>query len=67
MSKGTITTISFIKEKETKGAVRYQEVDDKGSPLEMTNGAKVGVLYFRKTAFADGNYPEKVIIDVRVS
>ena len=31
-------------EKETKGALRYQEVDDKGEPIESP-WAKIGVLY----------------------
>jgi hypothetical protein len=36
----------FKLEKETKGALRYQEVDEKGESL-----AKIGTLYVRKSAF----------------
>lgn len=35
---------------ETKGAVRYQEVDDAGTPVEGDD-AHIGSLYFRKANF----------------
>jgi hypothetical protein len=34
-------------EKETKGALRYQEVDEKGEVIEQA-WAKIGTLYVRK-------------------
>jgi hypothetical protein len=40
-------TICFAIEKETKGAVRYQEVEADGKPAFAP---KVGTLYLRKTA-----------------
>jgi hypothetical protein len=46
----------FVLERETKGALRYQEVDDKGQPVE-TVWAKIGTLYIRKTAFERGTEP----------
>ena len=47
----------FRLEKETKGAVRYQEVDEKGEPELMS--AKIGSLYIRKTAFERGtSFPQ---------
>jgi hypothetical protein len=53
----------FKFEQETKGAVRYQEVDDKGDP-EYTR-AKIGSLYLRKTAFEPGaTYPQTVRVTV---
>lgn len=44
-------TITFALERETKGALRYQEVDPAdGRPIDLANGAKVGTLYIRKSA-----------------
>ena len=48
--------VNFVLERETKGAVRYQEVDDQGWPVELAL-AKVGTLYIRKTAFDRGTKP----------
>jgi hypothetical protein len=42
--------VRFKLEKETKGALRYQEVDDKGEVIEQA-WAKIGTLYMRKSAF----------------
>jgi hypothetical protein len=53
--------ILFVKERETKGAVRYQEVTESG---DSPNGShRIGTLYFRKTAFiTDGKLqvPDKI-------
>ena len=49
-------TAEFLLERETKGALRYQEVEDKGQPVE-TVWAKIGTLYIRKTAFERGVEP----------
>lgn len=43
--------INMLLEKETKGALRYAEVDERGSKLEIGSGAKIGALYIRKDAF----------------
>jgi hypothetical protein len=43
----------FKLEKETKGALRYQEVDEKGEVIERA-WAKIGTLYVRKSAFERG-------------
>ncbi len=48
--------IPFVLERETKGALRYQEVDDAGKPVEQA-WAKIGTLYIRKTAFERGQTP----------
>jgi hypothetical protein len=45
--------IRFKLEKETKGALRFQEVDDKGDVVEQPS-AKVGSLYLRKSALERG-------------
>lgn len=44
--------LKFKLERETKGAVRYQETDNNGNELDIANGAKVGTLYLRKTALS---------------
>jgi hypothetical protein len=45
--------LRFKLEKETKGALRYQEVDDKGEVIEQA-WAKIGALYIRKSTFERG-------------
>lgn len=41
-------TIKFRLRNETKGALRYQEVDDSGNDKNIGEGAVVGSLYLRK-------------------
>jgi hypothetical protein len=53
----------FKFEQETKGALRYREVDERG--IEQA-GAKIGSLYLRKSAFEPGAaYPQtlRVIVE----
>ncbi len=52
--------IMFVLERETKGALRYQEVDDTGKPVEQV-WAKIGTLYIRKTAFERGQTPRSAL------
>jgi len=66
MTKGTSTIVSFQFERETKGAVRFQEVDDKGNVLSMGDGAKIGTLYIRKSAFNGEGTPKKIQLAVTV-
>lgn len=54
--------IRFKLEKETKGAVRYFEVDEHGNAAEAW--AKVGTLYVRKTAFERGNIPRELSVTI---
>lgn len=42
-------TINMLLERETKGAVRYQEVDTEGKEVPMDQ-AQIGTLYIRKRA-----------------
>ena len=56
----------FKLEKETQGAVRYQEVDEKGKPEYMS--AKIGSLYIRKTAFERGtSFPQILHVTIETA
>lgn len=45
------TVIKFKLDRETKGALRYAEMDDKGNIIDGADVYKVGTLYLRKHAF----------------
>lgn len=51
-------TVTFKMEKETKGAVRFQEVDGNGEVLDYAD-AVIGTLYMRKSAL-QGAVPSEV-------
>ena len=56
--------VAFKLEKETKGALRYAEVDEKGEPIEQA-WAKIGSLYLRKSAFERGaEFPKTLRVTV---
>jgi hypothetical protein len=55
-------TLKFAFEKETKGAVRYQEVGEDGKPAFAP---QVGTLYIRKSAMSDGRVPKALIVNVK--
>ncbi len=58
------TVVLFVKERETKGAVRYQEVDGDGAPLTTADaGCHIGTLYVRKSALG-GKVPEKLKLEI---
>ena len=48
-----VMEVRFRLEKETKGALRYQEVARRGEAVEQA-WAKIGTLYVRKSAFERG-------------
>jgi hypothetical protein len=53
-----------FRRKETKGALRYQEVDEKGEAIEQA-WAKIGTLYVRKSAFERGAaFPQALRVTV---
>lgn len=56
-------TIKFHKERETKGAVRYQEIDQNGIALGMQESV-VGTLYIRKNKIV-GNIPERIELTIK--
>lgn len=53
-------TVAMMLEKETKGALRYQEIDENRQPIEQA-WAKIGTLYLRKTAFERGRKPPAML------
>lgn len=58
------TTISLMFDRETKGTVLYQEVDDKGNPrLNDEAGAVLRSVYIRK-AFLKGEMPKAITIEL---
>ncbi len=61
MTNNTTTTVTFSFEKETKGAVRYQETDENNLPVNIEGGAKIGTLYVRKSAL-NGEIPQKLTV-----
>ena len=72
----TTYNIHMILERETKGALRYQEAveaigEPKGSknwvPLKIADGALVGNLYLRKSALGPGNIPTHLHIAIEAT
>ena len=64
---GVVVEATFKFEKETKGALRYQEIDEKGQVIEQV-WAKVGTLYLRKNAFARGaKFPKNLSVTIQCS
>lgn len=59
------TTVKFRYEKSTKGAVKYMEVDDKGLPLNYTNGGKILTMYLRKD-FLGGRQPQDISVELTI-
>lgn len=49
--------------RQTKGALKYDEVDDNHMPLDMREG-KIGQIYLRKSNFPDGVYPDTINVIV---
>ena len=49
---------------QTKGALRYDEVRKDGSPYSIGDGAPVGSMYVRKSAYPDRQYPDQLIVDI---
>ena len=59
-----VIEVRFELEKETKGALRYQEIDEKGEAIEQAL-AKIGTLYMRKSAFEQGAaFPQTLRVTV---
>jgi|SoimicMinimDraft_4_1059732.scaffolds.fasta_scaffold509324_1 hypothetical protein len=55
------TKLKFAFEKETKGAVRYQEIGEDGAPAFAP---QVGTLYIRKSAMPGGKIPKTLIVTI---
>ena len=57
--------IYMVLERETKGAVRYQEVDSDGK-VKTIEDYTIGTLYVRKSAL-EGKVPQKLTLTVEAS
>jgi hypothetical protein len=59
-------TVHFVKERKTKGTVRYTEVvsDTDSTPVKIEDGARICTLYIRKSALGS-RHPKR--LSVRVS
>jgi hypothetical protein len=55
------TTLKFAFEKETKGAIRFQEVGEDGTPAFAP---QVGTLYIRKSALPGGKIPKILTVSI---
>ena len=53
--------LRFAFEKETKGAVRFQEVGEDGKPAFAPS---IGTLYIRKSALPDGKIPQTLTVTI---
>lgn len=60
---GLLSTCFFKLRNETKGAVRYEQIDANGKPFTIEMGALVGTLYLRKAAL-DVDAPKRLKIDI---
>lgn len=64
-------TIKMILEYDTKGAVRYQEIDANGNPLSTRDEATVmGTAYLRKLGWGKAaqngkEYPKEIEVIIR--
>lgn len=68
MAKGTNNagfTINMLLEKETPGALRYAEVNERGEQIDANSGAKIGTLYIRKSGLG-GAVPKAITVAVSV-
>lgn len=54
-------SLKFAFEKETKGAVRFQEVGEDGKPAFAP---QIGTLYVRKSAMTDGKIPQTLNVTI---
>jgi hypothetical protein len=59
----TTMTLRFAFEKETKGAVRFQEVGEDGKPAFAPS---IGTLYIRKSALPDGKIPQTLTVMITI-
>jgi hypothetical protein len=57
-------TVHFAFDRSTRGALRYQEVNDAGQPIRTdADGAMVGTLYLRKAKLA-GAIPRRITVTI---
>lgn len=67
MTKGESKTLTFKLRNETKGALRYEEMDERGLPrIKDENGQVIGSLYLRKSAM-NGNVPQRLQVKIEAA
>lgn len=60
-------TKTFIFERETKGAVRYAEVDERGNIIADYNEYMIGILYIRKSALNGDGIPSSLTVTIKLN
>lgn len=66
MGKDDKIQVTFNFERETKGAIRFQEVDEEGHAKTTNNGGLVGTLYLRKAGLPNG-IPKRLVVNIEAS
>lgn len=56
--------LEFALEGETKGALKFKELDSEGNQVSTVADGKIGQLYMRKSAFPGGKFPDKLTVTV---
>lgn len=56
--------VNFVLEGETKGALKFKELDALGAPVSNIADGKIGQLYMRKSAFVGGKFPAVIMVTV---
>lgn len=56
-------TVNFVMNGTTPGTIKFQEVDEHGNAKKANDGAVVGTLYTRKTAWG-ANVPQKLSVTI---
>lgn len=65
MKRGNTTTLTFRLDKETKGAVRYCEVDEQGNPVQIIDGT-IGAIYIRKDKLEGNKIPGRLTVQISI-
>ena len=55
-------TVKFGSEKQTKGAIRFKELDAGGKFIDNPSDGKIGTFYVRKSELPEGFIPATVSV-----
>jgi hypothetical protein len=56
--------VNMMLVKTTPGALRFEQVDNKGNLMTRDQDPAVGNIYLRKSAFPDGKYPQSIQVSI---